>query len=443
MIVPQNRLLIWFAVLALPLSAGHGLPPPLLVATLCAYLLLAVIATIDAILGKQAVRRISVHLPELVRFQKDREAPIEIQIRHEHRRTCKIRIGLPLPAEFDSPEDALVAQLPAEALLSRITWPCTPGRRGLYRIDQSYFEIGSPLGFWQVRGRTPAATELRVYPDLLSERKNVAALFLNRGDAGIHLQRQSGKGREFEKLREYLPSDSISDIHWKASAKRNHPVTKVFQIERTQELYVLIDNSRLSARMVGNPAQSTLERFVTSALVLAIAAEQQGDTFGLLVFDDKVRNFVRARSGKAHFAACRDALYTAQPRLVTPDYAALCSFIRLRLRKRALLVVLTSLDDPLLAESFTKDIELVSRQHLVLVNMLQPEAAKPIFTDSAPKDIDQIYQRLGGHHLWHKLKELQKVLQRRGVSCAMLDNEKLSAQLVSQYLNVRALQLVS
>ncbi len=80
--------------------------------------------------------------------------------------------------------------------------------------------------------------------------------------------------------------------------------------------------------------------------MLGLAAERQGDLFGLLTFTDKVEKFVRAKNGKAHYNACRDALYTLEPKIVTPDFDELCAFIRLRLRRRALLVFLTALDDP-------------------------------------------------------------------------------------------------
>src|SRR5207249_4933492 len=100
-----------------------------------------------------------------------------------------------------------------------------------------------------------------------------------------------------------------------------------------------------------------------------LASEQQGHLFGLLTFSDKVQKFVRAKNGKAHYAACRDALYALQPQIVTPDFDELCSFIRLRLRRRALLVFLTALDDPVLAESFVRNMDLIRRQHLILVNM--------------------------------------------------------------------------
>ena len=55
---------------------------------------------------------------------------------------------------------------------------------------------------------------------------------------------------------------------------------------------------------------------------------------------------------------------------------------------------------------------------------------------------DDMYGRLGGHLQWQKLRELQKVLQRRGVRFSLLNNERLSAELVSQYLSVKQRQLL-
>jgi uncharacterized protein (DUF58 family) len=246
---------------------------------------------------------------------------------------------------------------------------------------------------------------------------------------------------------------------------KSKPVTKVFQIERTQEVYVIIDASRLSARSTvsslefgvssspqtasaqletPNPKLETsvLERYLTAALVLGLAAEQQGDLFGLLTFSDRVQNFVRAKNGKAHYAHCRDAIYTLQPQLVSPDFEELAAFLRVRLRRRALLIVLTALDDPLLAEQFERSMELLCRQHLILVNMMQPPGARPLFSAPDVEKVDDVYQRLGGHLLWHRLRELGKTLQHRGVTFSLLDNERLSAQLVTQYLQVKRRQLI-
>ena len=463
MIVPRTRLLFWVAAVMLPFALiGAVSPPAAGVALLCIGGLLVVVLA-DALGTRQSLAGIGVELPAVARMSKDRAAKLELRIRNERQHRRHLRVALAWPPEIQVESGELDALLPAQSEWSRLTWPCTPRQRGNYRLNAAYVEGGSPLGFWAVRKTVPVQSEIRVYPNLLNERKNLAALFLNRGAFGVHAQRQVGKGRDFEKLREYVPGDDYTEIHWKATARRGKPITKVFQIERTQEVYVIVDASRLSARMPGResrterrapdkqsspstldprPSTTTLERFVTAALVLGLAAEQQGDLFGLLTFTDQVEKFVRAKNGQAHYTACRDALYTLEPKIATPDFDELCTFIRLRLRRRALLVFLTALDDPALAESFVRNLDLIRRQHLVLVNMLPMPGVKPLFTDPAVAGLDDLYGQLGGHLQWHKLRELQKVLQRRGVRFSLLSHERLSAELVSQYLSVKQRQLL-
>jgi len=445
MIVPRFRLLFWVAAVVLPFALiGAVSPPAARVSLLCIGGLLAVVLA-DAIGAGRSLAGIGVTLPAIARMSRDREAKLELRIRNERQRQRHLRVALAWPREIRTASETLDALLPAQSEWSRLAWPCTPLKRGNYGFDAAYVEGSSPFGFWGVRKILPVQSEIRVYPNLLNERKSLAALFLNRGAFGVHAQRQVGRGRDFEKLREYIPGDDYHEIHWKATARRGKPITKVFQIEKTQEIYVVLDASRLSARAAGQNdgnGTSTLERFVTAALVLGLAAERQGDLFGLVTFTDKVEKFVRAKNGKNHYSTCRDALYTLEPKIATPDFDELCTFIRLRLRRRALLVFLTALDDPALAESFVRNLDLIRRQHLVLVNMLQMPGVKPLFTDPDVAVLDDMYGRLGGHLQWQKLRELQKVLQRRGIQFSLLNNERLSAELVSQYLSVKQRQLL-
>jgi uncharacterized protein (DUF58 family) len=269
----------------------------------------------------------------------------------------------------------------------------------------------------------------------------VAALFLRRGMLGTHVQRRAGQGREFEKLRDFLPGDSLADVHWKASAKRGHLVTKVHQIERSHEVYVILDASRLSARLVPGGV-TTLERYVTAALILGAAAERQGDQFGLVTFSDRVLTFLRARNGQAHFDTCRDRIHALQPQPATPDFEELCAFLRTRLSKRALLIFLTALDDPFLAESFTKSAQLIARQHLILVNMMRPEGVRPAFENTGVRRLDDLYGELAGHLQWEKLRELERVLRRRGIRFSLLDPVMIAAELVNQHADVRQRELL-
>jgi uncharacterized protein (DUF58 family) len=452
MIVPRTKLLFWVAVVVPPFALLAAVVPTagLLALALIGGLLLVVVG--DALAGGRRLRGLGLELPAVVRMSKDREAKLEWHIRNPDQQKRALRLALAWPPEIRPTDEVIEITLPAGSEWSRLTQACRPTQRGRYRLTVAGMETDSPLGFWGVRQQVPVQSEIRVYPNLLTERKNLAAMFLNRGAFGMHAQRQVGKGRDFEKLREYVPGDGYDEIHWKATARRGRPVTKVFQIEKTQEVYVIVDASRLSARPAQLPppgapetevsASPVLERFVTSALILGLAAEQQGDLFGLLTFSDRVEKFVRAKNGQAHYNACRDALYTLQPKTVTPDFDELCTFIRLRLRRRALLIFLTSLDDPTLAENFVRNVELIRRQHLVLVNMIRPPGVNPLFTNPAIASVDDLYQQLGGHLQWHGLRELQKVLQRRAVQFSLLDHEHLSTGLVSQYMGIKQRQLL-
>jgi len=463
MIVPRTRLSFWAAMVVVPCGLLSATYPGHAIVYFAVLAVFVVVAAIDALQGRKALGPIGVQLPEVVRMSRDRRATFEVRVHNVSQKPCTVRLALVLPVEIESDPEETNVNLPGGHEWSRLSWGCLPRTKGLFRIKSACLDIGSPFGLWGVRKPVATACELRVYPNLHSERRNLAALFLNRGAVGLHVQRQIGKGREFEKLRDYLPGDGFEDIHWKATAKRGKPVTKVFQIEKTQEVYVVIDASRLAARttrtalqeppttMGATDANQTLERrkpetttaldrYISAALVLGLIAEQQGDLFGLLTFSDKVERFVRAKNGKSHFSACRDALYTLTPKAVTPDYEELFTFIRLRLRRRALVVFLTALDDPVLSEGFVRNLELIRRQHLVLVNMIQPPGIGPIFTGPEPHSVDGLYQHLGGHLLWENLCELEKVLQRRGVRFSLLKDEQLSLQLAHQYLNAKRRQ---
>lgn len=445
MIVPRTRLLVWFTIIMVPFATLGGIVEEAAPFAVLASGLFVILALIDAFLAAGLLQGFSIELTSLVRATQERAFKIGVRIQNPSERARTIRVALAFPADVVPDTEDVTVVLPAGSEWSAFDWNATSTKRGRMLITSARLEALSPLGLWARWKTLPANSEIRVYPNLARDRNNLAALFMNRGSFGIHAQRQIGRGREFEKLREYVPGDSIEDVHWKATAKRGHPVTKVYQIERTQEIYVIIDASRLSGRQSGRDstgAGSTtdLERFITAALVMGLAAEQQGDLFGLLTFSDKIETFIRARNGKAHYHACRDALYTLQPREVAPDFDELSTFIRLRMRRRALLLFLTSLDDPVVAESFVRNMDLLCRQHLVLVNMLQPPGVRPIFSNENVTTLNELYGELAGHLRWQQLRELEKVLQRRGVRLSLLQSERLAVDLVSQYVTVKQRQ---
>lgn len=440
-VVPATRLL-WLVFYTALVGVGVGPFPELVPIWVLAIGVVVLAALIDLAISLSRAAPPRVAVSGVTRFMRDREGAIRLLFDNPSGQPRRVRVGLGLPSGFVSRDEEMWIDLPAGATRAQVLWPCTPRRRGRFTSVQSCVESDSILGLWRLRFRAELAAELRVHPNLFAERKHIAALFLARGRPGMRLQRTLGRGREFEKLRDYLPGDGFDEIHWKATAKRGRPVTKVFQAERTQEIYVVIDASRLSARPVvhGGIEQTVLERYVASALVLLIAASRQGDKFGLIAHDDRVRLFVRAGVGTRHYAACRDSVLSLRPTEATPDVPEIVRSLRMRLRQRALLFFLTDMTDPVLAEDFVANIRVLSRQHLVLVGLLPPPEVKRLFDGTEVSSTDDVYARLAGHARWTESRSIAQRLRLLGVTTIALENESMAAQLVSQYMQIKAKQ---
>ncbi|HLW77091.1 MAG TPA: DUF58 domain-containing protein, partial [Bryobacteraceae bacterium] len=429
------------ALAGFPSAVAAGLAPEQLLPMLAIIAMVVLAAAVDAAMRHRALEGIAISTPDLARFFKDRAGEIAVRVLNPSKAARRLRIGISAPAGLSTPEEERVVDLPSGADLAQFSWTWTPHRRGRYSIDSCYLESASPLGLWTIRRRQPLKLEIRVYPNL---RRQDDLKALRRGVEGLHALRQLGRGREFEKLREYIPGDGFDEIHWKATARRGRPITKVFQVERTQEIYVVIDASRLAARTVSaDPGDETmLERAISSALIVGAAAERRGDLFGLAAFSHQVDAFVRARNGKAHYAACRDAIYEIQPRATSPDFEEIATFLRLRLRRRALILFLTSLDDPVLAENFARATQLLAARHLVMAGMLRPPFVQPLFHDANVESSSDIYRQLAGHLSWKRLRELESQLARRGVRLTLLDSGNFSSGLIRLYDEVKQRQLL-
>ena len=432
MTVPSRRLLWLAAVIVVPVAATGGMAPGWGFGAGMILAACAVLAAVDAVLGVRTVSRLGGGAPEVLRLTKGIEATLPLILENRSNRSLSVRLAPSLP-------DGIVSRRTVEQITmprgeQRIDWPCTGVARGDHELRDVHLETSSPLGLWLARASCPARCSLRVYPNLRD--RVTASLFLRRPDAGLRLRRQVGKGREFDNLRHYLPGDSFEDIHWKATARRGFPTVKLYQVEHAQEVYAIIDFSRLSAR------EEILESYVNAALHLALVAERQGDRFGLVTFSDRTHRFIRAHRGLAHFRLCREVIYNLRSSRVSPDFRDVFTNLQVSLRRRALLVFFTHLDDSLLAESFGNEISMLARRHVVLVNLGRTSHLKPLFTGEAPAELGEVYQGLAGQMLWNRMRELKLALHSKGVRMALVEPARIKEQVSFDYLDVKRRQLL-
>ena len=363
MISPSGSLIAIAAVVILPALTIGGELPNLLPPCLALVALLAIASAIDAMRGLTGGRQISVAEEQSLKLFKGREFKISVKFG-----ASGLRAGIELPSGLSSKTPVVALDTQGVAVFSVIA-----EERGRYEITRAFLSAVSPWRLWRTRFETPLKIDIRVFPDLEKERG--AKLLFLRKQGGLRTLRIVGRGRDFERMRDYAPGDSFDEIAWKATARRGKPIVRVFQVERTQDVYVVVDSSRLSAR------GDALEQFVSASLMLALATENQGDNFGLVTFSGGVDHFVSPGRGRAHFARCRDTIFDLKPASVSPDFAEILTFLQLRIRRRSLLLFLTDLSDSMLAEAFLRDVRMLSRRHVVLVNRLNDDEVRPVFPE--------------------------------------------------------------
>ncbi len=444
MIAPKSKLLGWAALVVLPAATLAGLAPetapPL--AALTALLVLA--AAIDLALAKRCLQGLSLRIPPVVRLGEHAESSLDLVLANPGRRRGLCLLGLSWPEGYSSQREILEVPLDPERELLAVAWPFRAGGRGRRRIDSCCVGVDSPLGWWTVRRLQPVSAEFRSYPTLRDEKRALAALLLHRNFAGAHALRQIGQGREFEKLREYVPGDGYEDIDWKATARRRRPVTRVYRTERTQEIYVVLDCSRLSGRLApgGRPGQTLLDLFIGATLLLSLAVKERGDLFGLITFGERVNHFLRAGAGVPAQQACREALLGIHSEDATPDFEEVASAIRLRFRRRALFLFLTSLDDPVLSGSLATALEIIRRQHLIAVQTVAPPDLEPVFSRPQAADRDALALGLAGHLAWQPFAQTCATLRQRGIRTQSVPGRNFPADLVRRYLDIKQRQLL-
>jgi uncharacterized protein (DUF58 family) len=392
----------------------------------------ALVVAADAVRGRVRLDSLTASAPPIVRFTKDVPARLPIAISSRLTEPLAIRLSVTTPAGVPSASYVEETTVPAGA--ARFDWACTGVERGDHPLRALHLEASSPFGLWLDRAERPLDCTVRVYPNLRD--RATAALFQRTGAVGLRMRRQVGKGREFDNLRQYIPGDGFEDIDWKATARRMFPVVKLYRVEQAQEVYAVVDSSRLSAR------PEILESFVGAALHLALVAQTQADRFGLVTFSDRTHKFVRARNGMDHFRLCREAIYNLHASRVSPDFRDVFTTLQLNLRRRALLVFFTSLDDVLLAETFEREVAILARRHVVLVNTPQPPELKPLFTDASSADLDSLYSGLSGQTIVNRLRQLSLALSNRGVRLSVVNPRRIKTQVTSEYLEVKRRQVL-
>ena len=129
---------------------------------------------------------------------------------------------------------------------------------------------------------------------------------------GIHRSLRQGRGTEFFQYRPYDPGEDLKVVDWKVYAKREELVAKTFQEDTNFNLFLVLDTSA-SMGYQGEASSCTKLHYASMlAACFAYLAYRQGDRVGLFAYGQEVQQWIRPKSGHAHFGRVVNALAQLQ-----------------------------------------------------------------------------------------------------------------------------------
>jgi uncharacterized protein (DUF58 family) len=149
--------------------------------------------------------------------------------------------------------------------------PMTFPRRGVYRQDTFRIITRFPFGFLQKARRLDLKTEALVYPSVEPTQEFLEIL---PGVQGALESLSKGRGQDLYALRDYVPTDSVRHIHWKASARLGSLMVREFTREDDCRVLLVLDpyaprpSAESGARIVSTDSE-TFDRAVTLCAELA------------------------------------------------------------------------------------------------------------------------------------------------------------------------------
>ena len=336
------------------------------------------------------------------------------------------------PLRRDGP-DVLEARLPPGGE-ARLAYALSAERRGEFALGDVHLRLRGPLGLAWVQRRERRSDPVRVQPGLLEVRRyRLLGLRHRLREAGLRNVRRRGESGLFESLREYVPGDDPRTIDWKATGRRGDVVVRQFEAERNQSVLLAIDAGRLMSERLGE--RERMDHALSAALLLADVAAHYGDRVGVLVFADRVQQFLPP--ARVSLSRLTDVLAAVEPRLVESNYPAAFTFLAHQLRRRSLLVLFTDVIDTGASAALVAHLSRAARRHLALAVTLRNPALQQA-AEAPVRDEADAFRRAAAEEMLQARGAALAAMRHAGVLVADARPQDAAPTVVNRYLEVKA-----
>lgn len=394
----------------------------------------AAIAVMDALISR-ALARLEVRRVLDDPLSLDAANPVRLEFRSRCPLALDLLVYDDVPLDLRPSGNMARLRLPAFGRRT-VRYTVRPRRRGRIELGDVYVRGLALLRLSRWQKRMPAAAHVRIYPSLLHIRRyDYLARARRLREEGYRIVRRLGAGREFESLREYMPDDDFRDIDWKATARRDRPITRQYQVERSQHLMLVLDCGRAMA--AETDGLTKLDHAVNAALMLAHVATAMDDAVGWLAFSDRILRLAPPRKSPEQVSRLADELYELQVELVEPDYPTAFATLKSRLRKRALVVIFTDVLDLEASDRLVAYTASLCPRHLPLLIAIR-DAELEELADTVPRREEEAHVAAVATRLLERRQLALAAMRHRGALVLDLAPQQITTEAVSEYLSVKA-----
>ncbi len=320
---------------------------------------------------------------------------------------------------------------PAEAC--SLTYRLRPEQRGLSQFGQTQVIVPSPLGLWRRSSLLGQTNEVRVYPDFAAMTQyQLLATDNHTSQLGIKRQPRRGEGLEFHQLRDYRPGDTLHQVDWKATVRRDKLISREYQDERDQQIFFMLDCGRGMRAQDGQ--LSHFDHALNALLLLSYVALKQGDAVGFMSFAGPRRWLLPLKSSRG-VNTILNSVFDLQPTTEPSDYASAAQAVLKRQSKRSLIILMTNLRDEAVDELLPV-LKILRRKHLVLVANLR-ESSVDDALQTPVKEIDGALAYLGATHYQAQRQDYQRRIMQHGALCLDVTPEQLGVAVVNSYWAIK------
>lgn len=344
------------------------------------------------------------------------------------------------PAVFQRRDVEYRLAVSAQAV-RRLTYTLRPVRRGEYNFGKIRIFARTMLGLVERRYTEGEDKNVKVYPSyLMLNHYELLAMSNNLNDMGIKRIRRVGNNTEFEQIKEYVKGDEYRSINWKASARRNQLMVNVYQEERSQQVYSVIDKGRVMQQAFNG--MTLLDYSINASLVLSYVAIHREDKAGLITFSDDLDTLLAPSRRPGQMQHILGALYNQRTNFSETDFSNLCVNVNKQISKRSLLVLYTNFSGMSALQRQLSYLKMLSRRHRLLVVFFEDSELND-FIKSDKRTTEDYYQHVIAEKFAYEKRLIVTKLHQHGILSLLTRPETLSIDVINKYLELKQRQMLT